>query len=145
MTIEQTESLWSQIGRQAISGPLRGQRLEMIPLLHTTWGRWRKEHPDGLSSPETRGTTETTMLIPTFPLDRMADLPRPVRAPVGGMELFVYWFPDSETAFATTLKGDPVPATIAYWFAWSAFHPSTGVWTPKPAERRQDNHGLHRL
>ena len=166
----QTESLWSQIGRQAIAGPLRGQRLEMIPLLHTTWGRWRKEHPDGLvlsrktghdrdydvdpymayerSSgsmfpvghrddrlPEKHlvlGITQGDQAV-AFPLDRMANLPRPVRATVGGVELFVYWFPDSETAFATTLKGQPVPATIAYWFAWSAFHPSTRVWTPKLA------------
>jgi hypothetical protein len=166
----QTESLWSQIGRRAITGPLRGQQLEMIPLLHTTWGRWRKEHPDGLVLSRDTGHDRDYEVDPymayerssrsmfpiahrddrlpekdlvlgitrgdaavAFPLEGLAGLPRPVRARVGEVELFVYWFPDSETAFATTLKGEPVPATIAYWFAWSAFHPSTHLWTPERA------------
>ena len=42
----QTESLWSQLMKRAISGPLKGQRLEAIPLSHTTWQDWRSEHPD---------------------------------------------------------------------------------------------------
>ncbi len=44
----QTESLWTQIGSRAVSGPLRGKELRQIPLLHTTWGRWRKSHPETL-------------------------------------------------------------------------------------------------
>lgn len=166
----QTESLWSQIGRQAVTGPLRGRTLEMIPLLHTTWGRWRDEHPDGFVLSRETGhdrdyhvdpymsyARSSRVMFPVahrddrlpekdlvlgitrgdaavaFPLDRLGDRPRPVRASVGEAELFVYWFPDSETAFATTLDGDPVPATIAYWFAWSAFHPDTGIWSPEAA------------
>ena len=163
----QTESLWTQIGRQAIAGPLRSERLAMIPLLHTTWGRWQEEHPDGLvlsrntghgrdydTDPYMSYERSSRTMFPVahrddrlpekdlvlgitrgdgavaFPLDRLAERPRPVRATVGGEDLFVYWFPDSETAFATSLNGNPVPATIAYWFAWSAFHPSTRVWIP---------------
>jgi len=44
----QGESLWSQIGRRAISGPHKGQRLEAIPLEHTTWADWRARRPDTL-------------------------------------------------------------------------------------------------
>jgi hypothetical protein len=44
----QTESLWSQIRRQAISGPMRGERLEVLPLTHTTWQAWQQDHPDTL-------------------------------------------------------------------------------------------------
>jgi hypothetical protein len=44
----QSESLWSQIDRRAISGPRRGERLQAIPLEHTTWGDWRRRHPDTL-------------------------------------------------------------------------------------------------
>lgn len=161
----QTESLWTQIGRRAIAGALRGQQLKMIPLLHTTWAHWREEHPDGVvlsrdtghdrdydADPYLSYERSSRVMFPVahrddrlpekdlvlgitrgdaaaaFPLDRLADRPRPVRAAVGEEELFVYWFPDSQTAFATTLKGDRVPATIAYWFAWSAFHPDTGLW-----------------
>lgn len=41
----QTQSLWSQLRAQAISGPLKGRHLTMLPLTHTTWADWRKTHP----------------------------------------------------------------------------------------------------
>ena len=40
-----TESLWSQLMRTAISGPLRGAKLEALALEHTTWADWRARHP----------------------------------------------------------------------------------------------------
>jgi hypothetical protein len=43
-----TQSLWSQIKRQAVSGPLKGQRLRALPVDHTTWRAWRAEHPKTL-------------------------------------------------------------------------------------------------
>ncbi|AHE98072.1 DUF3179 domain-containing protein [Thioalkalivibrio paradoxus] len=42
----ETESLWSQIAARAITGPLRGETLEMVPLANTTWEAWHAEHPD---------------------------------------------------------------------------------------------------
>jgi hypothetical protein len=42
----QTESLWSQIMARAVTGPMRGERLEMIALTHTTWADWHSRHPD---------------------------------------------------------------------------------------------------
>ena len=44
----QTESLWSQIQQEAVTGELTGARLTLLPLLHTTWGLWKQEHPDSL-------------------------------------------------------------------------------------------------
>lgn len=44
----QTESLWSQIRSQAISGPLQGASITPIPTAHTTWRDWRDRHPDTL-------------------------------------------------------------------------------------------------
>ena len=41
----QTESLWSQIRKQAITGPLKGQRPQQIPLEHTSWLDWRAHYP----------------------------------------------------------------------------------------------------
>jgi len=42
----ETESLWSQIKRQAIAGALAGRELRALPLTHTTWSAWLREHPD---------------------------------------------------------------------------------------------------
>lgn len=41
----QTESLWSQVGMQAVAGPLTGQKLTPIFLEHTSWVDWRTAHP----------------------------------------------------------------------------------------------------
>lgn len=50
----QTESLWSQIARQAVTGKHLGQDLEPIFLEHTTWNAWQNRHPETLVlSPET--------------------------------------------------------------------------------------------
>lgn len=44
----QTESLWSQLLNRAISGPLAGSQLVMLPMLHTTWGAWKSHYPQSL-------------------------------------------------------------------------------------------------
>lgn len=41
-----TESLWSQIMKTAISGKLKGLKLTQIPALHTTFKEWKTLHPD---------------------------------------------------------------------------------------------------
>ncbi|HHJ14065.1 MAG TPA: DUF3179 domain-containing protein [Gammaproteobacteria bacterium] len=41
----QTESLWSQLLGRAVTGPLKGQRLQQIPMEHTSWADWRRRHP----------------------------------------------------------------------------------------------------
>ncbi len=42
----ETESLWSQILGEAISGELVGEKLKAIPISHTTWRDWLKQYPD---------------------------------------------------------------------------------------------------
>jgi hypothetical protein len=42
----QTESLWSQVKREAVAGPLTGTELEVLPSTLTTWEKWKKRYPD---------------------------------------------------------------------------------------------------
>ncbi len=53
----QTESLWSQISGECISGPLKGQTLELLPSFHTTFAEFRDQSPNGfvLEKPERGG------------------------------------------------------------------------------------------
>ncbi|MCW8328846.1 DUF3179 domain-containing protein [Photobacterium sp. SDRW27] len=44
----QTESLWSQIRGEAISGTAAGRKLTQYPLTLTRWKQWYSEHPDTL-------------------------------------------------------------------------------------------------
>ena len=41
----QTESLWSQVRREAVTGPLTGEKLRVLPSTLTTWDKWVKQHP----------------------------------------------------------------------------------------------------
>ncbi len=41
----QTESLWSQIKRSAVTGKMTGTKLKVIPSTLTTWKKWRSKHP----------------------------------------------------------------------------------------------------
>lgn len=42
----ETESLWSQLKMEAVSGEMMGQKLEWISSAQMTWGAWRSQHPD---------------------------------------------------------------------------------------------------
>lgn len=43
-----SESLWSQIMRRAISGEKVGQKLTLLPIQHTTWQHWKAQYPGTL-------------------------------------------------------------------------------------------------
>jgi hypothetical protein len=41
----QTESLWLQVKRQAVTGPMAGTPLKTLPSSVTTWAKWKRKHP----------------------------------------------------------------------------------------------------
>lgn len=43
----ESESLWSQLEMQAVSGTLSGTELEWLPSRQMTWKAWKAQHPDG--------------------------------------------------------------------------------------------------
>ncbi len=45
----QTESLWSQLLGESVSGELQGTKLEFLPSWHMTWEQWKEKHPDTLA------------------------------------------------------------------------------------------------
>ncbi len=45
----ETGTLWSHFLSKAISGPLKGTRLENIPVTLTTWSKWLEEYPNTLA------------------------------------------------------------------------------------------------
>jgi len=44
----QTQSLWSQILARAISGTMKGRKLDPLVIAHTSWEDWRARHPETL-------------------------------------------------------------------------------------------------
>ena len=41
-----TESLWSQLKMEAVTGKMTGTKLQLLPLLNTTWKDWQKRYPN---------------------------------------------------------------------------------------------------
>ncbi len=56
----ETDTLWSHFNAKAIHGPLQGMALKPYPAIHTTWGQWKRLHPDSqvLSKRSRFGGTE---------------------------------------------------------------------------------------
>ena len=42
----ETESLWSQLQMQAVTGPRKGEKLKLLAASHTTWQEWLSRYPD---------------------------------------------------------------------------------------------------
>lgn len=60
-----TGSIWSQPLGEAIAGPRRGQKLEVLPVTFTTWEAWLDTHPETLA-------LDVPAFETGFDLDRMA-------------------------------------------------------------------------
>lgn len=43
----QTESLWSQLKTEGVTGEMKGRELVWLPSQQMTWAAWRERHPDG--------------------------------------------------------------------------------------------------
>lgn len=43
---KQSESLWSQVMQEAVTGQMTGTKLHRLPSTLTTWEKWRSKHPE---------------------------------------------------------------------------------------------------
>lgn len=48
MADRDTESVWLPVSAKAVKGERLGEKLKTIPVLDTTWGEWKKLHPETL-------------------------------------------------------------------------------------------------
>jgi len=44
----QSESLWSQMMTQGVTGPMKGEKLQLISTANTTWKEWKDRYPNSL-------------------------------------------------------------------------------------------------
>lgn len=162
----QTESLWSQIMAQAVTGPMRGRSLTSLPMTHTRWAAWRARHPGTtVLSPETghvreysydpyEGYEQVPRLMfavqhrddrvymkewvlglrlggqaKAYPFERLArqvDARGRLRDQLGGQAVEIRYDRNHGSAEAfVDIQGQALPAVMAFWFAWAAFHPQT--------------------
>lgn len=61
-----SESLWSQIAALSIRGVRTGSRLSLVPGMVTSWGEWRRDHPETVVL---RPPPESSTVVPAAPRD----------------------------------------------------------------------------
>jgi hypothetical protein len=141
-----------------VSGALAGVELTQVPVVTSTWGAWKEEHPGTTILAEDGGIGRSYDLDPLqgrdangpiFPVgpvdDRLGPVDRvvgvvapdgtavafPVSPAVAGAELAgVRLVADGSGFTAETTDGEPLVSQGAYWFAWSQFNPGTLLWAP---------------
>ena len=74
----QTESLWSQLMTQAVSGEMAGARLTMLPAIRTSWKTWKKAHPETMVLSTQTGYSRNYSIDPYEGYYRMSGIWFPV-------------------------------------------------------------------
>lgn len=55
----QTRSLWTQVDGSVLRGKMKGAQLKPVPAVQTTWGKWKRLHPQTLVLKKDRPVTGT--------------------------------------------------------------------------------------
>ncbi len=153
----ETDSVWSQLAGQSISGPMEGTPLESIPTLQATWGFWRSRHPDTRVmvleregrryvyqdfEPGTRRSSEAGHDVSTlglglvlgdearfFPLRELEQADTPLQLQVNEQAVTIHFDAEGLTAWATDNTDELVMTVLAYESGWLAFFPNSQIWT----------------
>ncbi len=95
----QSESLWSQVKNQAVTGPMTGTGLRVLPSTLTTWEKWRKKHP------KTMVLSLKTGYARNYSRDPYADYYRSRRGMFGFFKELVSDYPGKELVAGVVLNG----------------------------------------
>jgi len=63
-----------------------------------------------------------------YPLAELKKRPGIIEDEVGGEPIQIMVAPGGEVSGVSDGRGNPIPLTFSYWFAWQAFHPETTVY-----------------
>jgi len=161
-----TMSLWSQLKSQAISGPMKGERLEALSVSHTSWKDWKARYPDTEVLSTKTGYHRNYRVDPypnygrsgeiyfpvnhssklykrkmiamgleidgefkVYPFDELEKSPHRFVDNFQGQVFEVLFDVENETARILDENEVEIPTTLAFWFAWYAFHPESEVFT----------------
>ncbi len=140
----QTESLWSQILTEAVTGPKTGTDLKTFPVVETTWRSWKKQHPDTLVLSLNTGYSRNYNRDPyginaeralgviskgeqkAYSFTQLKKVKRfPIRDQLGKEIVLVHFERETEKAWATDAAGEHVESFITYLRAWKSFYPDS--------------------
>ena len=138
------ETLYPQMIYTAINGPQVGDRLELMPVVETTWALWQRMYPrinDLVGSDPVVVLFDAESRTALAYFNQLDDTPLSFYGVESEGPLPVE-FMDAETGSRWNMLGEAiagplagrrlaqVPAYNAMWFAWTAYWPDTEVWQP---------------
>ncbi len=144
----ETESLWSQLLSEAVTGPLAGVQLRLLPSENTTWGAWENAHPDtrvlsfatGYARPY--GTDpyafeefprNPALLVSNgsafkiYPFSELKKAKSPVVDRLGGEKLAVVYDHQSETAHVEGATG-AITSLVSFLDDLKEFYPQAEIY-----------------
>ena len=160
----QSESLWSQIDRLAISGPMKGERLQQVALTHTRWDVWKAKgdtqvlsidtgyRRDYSKSPYGNYNESEAIYFPVgnidkrfhpkeqviglvlngqfkaYPFAELTNTASPLNDIFSGQPVSIRFDAAQRSGAVYDHTGQEIPTVIAFWFAWSSFHPKGEVY-----------------
>lgn len=145
----QTDSLWSQLLAQAVTGPLAGTRLHVLPAENTTWGEWKQTHPKSRVLSFATGHLRNYDLDPyadvplsrnpallvlagekakIYPFSELKKTPSPVLDRVGDHAVKIIFVAGSDTARVESDDPAAVTSFVAFFGDLKAFYPSAKLY-----------------
>lgn len=144
----QTESLWSQVQKQSVTGELTGTPLEVLPALETRWSEWKSKHPNTLVLSDRTGYERDYLGAPyaglrfedkvigieiagqtkAYPFVELKKASNKFTDMIGGRAITIRYEPKNNSAMAVDSNGDLVPFMIVAREAWLQFHPESTLF-----------------
>lgn len=144
----ETGSLWSQLLSQAVTGPLAGTKLKILPAVNTTWGAWRTAHPNTLvlsfvtgyqrnyredtyaSYPLPRSPALLVAFgesVKIYPFSELKKSRSPLVDHIAGQEITIIYDRDTKTA---RIEKPPagVTALVGFLYDLKAFYPHAQIY-----------------
>lgn len=140
-----TTSLWSQLGMQAVAGPMAGASLPILPVEHTTWGDWQRRYPDTAvlsfntgyardysgdpyrSLPMNRQEAAAVFVrgaVKLYPLSELAKAGKPVEDLFNGKRLQLHYDRQNKQLRIRDDDGQAVGHFVAFLADLRAFYPT---------------------
>ena len=145
----ETESLWSQLAGQAVSGPLAGTSLRLLPAHLTTWADWKAEYRTTLVLSFQTGFARDYATDPyrDRPLDRRLSLVVSYRGftkiypyaelkkagsslmdQLGGLSFLIEFNSQTQSVTMRGIAGGNPPNFVAFFAEAKAFYPDAKVF-----------------
>lgn len=141
----ETNSLWSQLATQAVTGPLAGASLPILPAEHTTWEDWKARHPQtsvlsfntGYAREYNRdpyqdlsiNRQEATAVfvgeaVKLYPLSELAKAKGPVNDVLNGKGLRLHYDRQNRRLTVQDDTGEAVQHIVGFFADLRAFYPT---------------------